>query len=243
MQRFTKVYLKDRVYGAHSRYVGQPGMDHKTFAEAVAHFDPHNDRLLAIPLPHHVTYSTPDFFEKSGRLRYVAKPFMDLLVYYIDAVASQGLAQVVQIRTFVRWVTHNYKLLIHVVQMPNTTDDQNDTEDKQPALDDLIDKAACDPYDILICRKAAEDIFNKMENDERRLFLAVHQGDNAHDWQLALGLQTIQQAYAAKRKLEIFLKSQSAAIPELAACGRDGQKLFLDYLFILCKKGKLPDLP
>ncbi|MBQ9537291.1 MAG: hypothetical protein IJU79_05850 [Desulfovibrionaceae bacterium] len=235
VQKFTKKYHTDILYGANSQYVGLPDLDDNTFAEAVADaVFPYDDELMAIPLPNDAPKSVSCFFQKTGQKHYVAKPFMDLLAYYIDAVASQDLGEVVQLRTFVAWVNKHYNLLPILIQMSDTGDDEYGL----PNLASLKDEAALDSEEQTICQDSAKEIFNRMSNDVRRVLIAVCEGDKAKDLQKKLGLKTEQQAYAVIRKLKLLIKSNSAAMPELAACGKDAKSLFLQLLFMLCKDDK-----
>ncbi len=236
VQRFARDYLGDRLYGAHSQYAGREGMNETAFSEAVADaVSQYDERLIAIPLPNDVTYSACDFYEKSGRRRYTGKPFMKLLSYYIDAVESSGLGRVVQLRTFVTWVNARYNLLPVIVSQSLTAADSESEEEYPRPLESIGDEAL-NAEVRTICKDSAREIFHRMRNRERSVFLAIYDGDSAADWQQALGLQTEQQAYAAQRKLVGFLRSNIEALPDLSACGEEAQDFFLQELFDLCKK-------
>ena len=235
VQRFAKDYFGDRLYGAQSQYVGRAEMDEMAFSEAVADaVSQYDERLITIPRPNDITYSARDFFEKSGRRRYVGKPFMDLLLYYIDAVESHGLGSVVQLRTFVAWVNAQYGLLPVIVPQSLPASDSCSEEELLPF--ESMEDEALNAEILTICQDSAREIFHRMGNRERSVFLAIYNGDKAIDWQQALGLQTEQQAYAEQRRLVDFLRSNIEALPDLAACGGEAEEFFLDELFVLCKK-------
>ncbi|MBQ7456979.1 MAG: hypothetical protein IJS54_05205 [Desulfovibrio sp.] len=234
VQRFAKDYLPDRLYGAQSQFVGRPGMDEIAFSEATSNaVPPYDKQLMTIPLPDHCPYIVRDFYEKSGRRRYVGKPFMDLLQYYSDAVESRGLGAVVQLRTFVSWVSAHYDLL-PVIQSLSASDDTEDGESMASLKDEVLNAE-----ERTICTQSAREIYYRMGERERRIFRAIYEGDTAADWQRALSLATEQQAYAEQRKLAGFLKANIEALPDLIACGEEAQEFFFEELYDFCTKAPL----